>query len=122
MKKTILFFIFLLMITSGCEMTIGIPRSTPSNPKEVKPVNIEAVEGRTPLELLQTGEKNVQTVYYTNWGYYVTQIGKVQNEAEQGPQGRYWVLYVDGKPVKEGTDRMRLKGSEKVEFRFEKPA
>ena len=102
-------------------MSIGIPRSENAPPKQVKPIELKAVEGRTPLEILQHEKKDVQTISYPDWGLYVVQIGSVKNEIELGPEGRYWVLYVDGKQVKEGTDRVRLKGSEKVEFRFEKP-
>jgi len=121
MKRTLIFIISALFLVSGCEMTIGIPRSSESAPKEVKPVLIQAVEGRTPLEILQANQKNVQTIFYPDWGYYVIQIGKVKNEIEMGPDGRYWVLYVSGEQVKEGADRLRLKGNETVEFRFEKP-
>lgn len=121
MKKTYAIIFILFFLVSGCEMSIGIPRSENAAPKQVKPVELKAVEGRTPLEILQHEKKDVQTLSYPDWGTYVAQIGKVKNEIELGPEGRYWVLYIDGKQVKEGTDRIRLKGPEKVEFRFEKP-
>lgn len=118
--KLSVFLLLVFVTTSGCEMTL-FPRSEQSNPADVKPVKIEAVEGRTPLELVQAGHKNVQTIFYPDWGYYVSEIDQIKNEISLGPEGRYWVLYVNGQQVKEGTDRVRLKGDESVEFRFEKP-
>lgn len=104
---------------AGCEVTI-IPGPSNLNPKEVKPVILQPVAGQTPLDLLTLKEKKVQTIFYPDWGYYVIQIGKVKNEIELGSEGRYWVLYVNGNQVKEGVDRVQLKGDEKIEFRFEK--
>ena len=122
MKQTLTILIFSLFLVSGCEMTIGIPKSdNAAAPKNVSPIELKSVEGRTPLEILQHDKKDVQMIAYPDWGSYVIQIGNVKNETELGPEGRYWVLYVNGEQVKEGTDRVRLKGTEKVEFRFEKP-
>ncbi|GEM_PF-3395689 len=122
MRKILAGLSVLCVLVSGCETHLSFPPGYTAKPKEVKPVSVKAVEGRTPLELLRAAEKNVETVYYTDWGYYVTGIGKTKNETDLGPAGRYWVLYVNGQKVKEGTDKVRLKGDEKVEFRYETPS
>ncbi|MBI4398401.1 MAG: DUF4430 domain-containing protein [Candidatus Omnitrophica bacterium] len=119
--KKIFFLILMGCVAAGCETTISFPPGyhASDKPKEVQPVILTPVEGRTPLELLKAEKRNVETVYYPDWGNYVSRIANVRNETELGPNGRYWILYINNKRVEEGLDRIRLKGDEKVEFRFE---
>ncbi|MBI4970910.1 MAG: hypothetical protein HZC17_03620 [Candidatus Omnitrophica bacterium] len=89
MKQILAILMFSLFLISGCEMTIGIPKSeNASAPKKVNSVELKAVEGRTPLEILQHDKRDVQTIAYPDWGSYVIQVGNVKNEAELGPEGR----------------------------------
>jgi len=81
--------------------------------------NIEPAAGQTVLGLLEAeAQKNglaLKTKDYGDLGVLVEGIGDVLN----GQDNKYWQYFVDGEQVMIGAGQSKLKGGERVEWRFQ---
>ena len=125
MKKILLTIVIALSVFSIWSMYIQPknPQESPAPSALASPspigrmiVTYQGVNGQTALALLKVD--HAITTKSSSYGEYVDSIDGIAG----GIEGRYWIVYVDGKMASVGADKLITKSNQTIDWKFETEA